>query len=265
MTIEKVVVGQHILYTGDCLEVMKQLPKESVKLIITDPPYNIGLNYGKFKDRQTKEKYFQWLKIRINQMARILTKDGSLYLINYPELNAYTMPTLDKKLIFRRWLTWHYPTNIGHSKKNWTRSQRSILFYTKSNNYTFNRNEILQPYKNLDVGKIKKRIAAGYSGRGPYDTFKLEDIAEILKEPLDLLQVNLLKNVCKDRRLEHPCQLPGDLIKVLMKASSNTGDIILDPFAGTFMVSLVAKELQRKSIGIEINSKYVKIGRGRLI
>jgi len=265
MTIQKSVIGNHILYTGDCLEIMKILPKESVDLI-TDPPYNIGLDYGhQFKDNQTKKEYFKWLRDRLNQMVRVLAKNGSLYLINYPEINAYTMPFLDKKLKFRRWLTWHYPTNIGHSKVNWTRSQRSILFYTKSNEYTFNKNDILQPYKNPDVGKIKKRIAAGNNGRGPYDLLKIEDISEILHEPLDVLQINLLKNVCQDRRLEHPCQLPGELIKIFIKASSKENDTILDPFSGTFMVSAIAEKMKRKSIGIELNPDYVKIGWERLL
>ena len=264
MKIEKHKVAGHELYTGDCLEVMKKIPSSSVKLIITDPPYNIGLNYGNYKDRKNTREYFIWLKERLNQMARLLTNDGSLYLINYPELNARTIPILDKKLIFRRWLTWHYPTNIGHSKNNWTRSQRSILFYTKSLDNVFNKNDIVQPYKNPEVTKVKKRILAGSKGRTPYDCLVQEDLSEILNEPLDVIRTNLLKNVSKDRMKNHPCQLPKPLIKVLMLASSNKNDIVLDPFAGTFMVSLVAMELNRHSIGIEINPRFVKMGMERL-
>lgn len=199
-------------------------------------------------------------------MARVLTDDGSLYLINYPEVNAYCMPLLDQTgLIFRRWLTWHYPSNIGHSKTNYTRTQRSILFYTKSMKNTFNKDAIVQPYKNPDVGKIKKLIAEGKKGRTPYDGLEEKDLFEIFNEEMpDFLNFNLLKNVSKDREEKHPCQLPLPLLKVFVKASSNKGDIVLDCYAGTFTTNKAAKDLGRKSIGIEIDKKYVSFGFNRL-
>lgn len=81
---------------------------------------------------------------------------------------------------------------------------------------------------------------------------------------IDVYDFNLLKNVCRNRQKGHPCQLPLGLIKLLIKVSSNPGDKVLDPFAGTFMVSLVAKQLKRKSIGIETDPDFVKIGIKRL-
>jgi len=77
---------------------------------------------------------------------------------------------------------------------------------------------------------------------------------------IDVYDFNLLKNVCKERQSGHPCQLPLGLIKLLIKVSSRIGDKVLDPFAGTFMVSLAAKQLNRKSVGIEINPDFVKMG-----
>lgn len=268
------VIGNHFIFTGDALRVLKQIPDKSVKVVITDPPYNIGLKYNSYNDRKKWNQYYEDLGNVLNEISRVLQDDGSLYLINYPEINARTLPYLDSaKLIFRRWLTWHYPTNIGHSKKNYTRSQRSILFCTKTDKYTFNKDAIVQPYKNPNVGKIKKLIKSGKKGRTPYDTLSMEDLFEIEKvQNPDVININLLKNVSKfragsqDKKAQdhHPCQLPLPLLEVFVKASSNEGDIILDCFAGTFTTSLAAKQLGRKSIGIELDPEYTKLGVERL-
>jgi len=277
-------VGKHFLFSSDALKILNQIPDNSIKLVITDPPYNIGLSYNTFKDKKPWKDYYKDLVDRLREIIRILTDDGSLYLVNYPELNARILPILEEELgfVFKRWLTWHYPSNIGHSKTNFTRSQRSILFMTKTKDNLFNKEAIVQPYKNPEVGKIKKLIEAGKLGRTPYDGLELKDLQEIIgtKEfnkdiESDFLNINLLKNVCKDRavdkrdipkdeKIKHPCQLPLSLLKVFIKASSNKNDIILDAYAGTFTTSLAAKQLGRNSIGIEIDPDYVRLGINRL-
>ncbi|MFH1917732.1 MAG: DNA methyltransferase [Nanoarchaeota archaeon] len=261
----------HIVLQGDCLKEMGKLPPESVDLIFTDPPYNRNIKYIKkdFIDRKKKVDYLNWMKERLIEMSRLLKPTGSIYLMNYPEWNARLLPFLEDELglILRRWIVWNYPTNIGHSKKNWTRSHRSILFLTKGKNYTFNRKEILQPYKNPDVGKIKRRIEAGHKGRGAYDAIEMKDIFEIFRlhrQPEDAITMNLLKNVRKERKTWHFCQLPPELIEVFIKVSSNKGDVVLDPFAGTFTTAMVAKKLGRKTTSIELSKRYVNWGKSRL-
>jgi len=258
----------HLLVNGDSLIVLKKMLDESIDLIITDPPYNVGLDYGKYSnDKKKKEEYYQWCKIWLRECSRVLNKNGSFYLISYPEINARLLPFIEDelKLKFRRWITWHYPTNIGHSKKNFTRSQRSILFFTKTNNYTFNREHIIQHYKNPEVKKIKERIKNGSKGRTSYDLLRFLDLIELSKGMIDVLDINLLKNVSKDRfNKKHPCQLPLELLRIFVRVSSNKNDVLLDPFAGTFTLSAVAKELNRNSIGIEINPDYIKLGLRRL-
>ena len=258
----------HIFIRGDSLKILKKIPRNSIDLIITDPPYNVGLDYGQYyKDRKDRSAYFEECKIWLKECARILSNTGSFYLISYPEINARLLPFIEDelKLKFRRWITWHYPTNIGHSKKNFTRSQRSILFFTKTDDYTFNRQNIIQHYKNPEVKKIKDRIENGSKGRASYDLLRFLDLIELSKGMIDVLDINLLKNISKDRfNKKHPCQLPLALLRILVKVSSNEGDILLDPFAGTFTLSAVAAELKRNSVGIEINPNYVKLGLKRL-
>lgn len=259
---------EHKILQGDCLKVLETIPENSIDLIITDPPYNVGLNYDKktFTDRKKLPEYVEWLKERLRMCTKVLKEGGTMYLINYPELNARILPFLEDemKLTLRRWIVWNYPTNIGHSKTNWTRSHRSILFLIKGKNYTFNRQEIIQHYKNPEVKKIKERIAKGDKGRNSYDVIRFIDLIELQEGMIDVIEENLSKNVTKDRIKGHPCQLPTPLLELLTKVSSKEGDIVLDPFAGTFSLSAVAKRLNRKSIGIEISPQYCKIGEERL-
>ncbi|TRZ54891.1 site-specific DNA-methyltransferase [archaeon] len=239
---------EHKCIVDDSLEVMKKIPSESIDLIITDPPFNIGKDYGGvYKDNKSSDEYIEWCKTWLLECIRLLKKDGSLYLFNYPENNAFLLPFLQEKMVFKRWMTWHYPTNIGHSKSNFTRTQHSILFFAKTKNHKFNKKEIAEPYKNPTDKRIQERLKNGSNGKTPYDVF----------------QFNLVKNVSKDKT-SHPCQIPVHLLKIFIKASSNVGDWIMDPFAGSFSTCAAAKELNRNSIGIDINPKYVEIGKQRL-
>lgn len=239
---------EHKCITGDSLEIMGKIPSESIDLIITDPPFNIGKDYGGvYKDKKKFDEYIEWCKEWLLECIRLLKKDGSLYLFNYPENNAYLLPFLQQHMVFKRWMTWHYPTNTGHSKTNFTRTQHSILFFTKTKEHKFNRMDVAEPYKNPTDKRIQERLKNGSNGRTPYDVF----------------QFNLVKNVSKDKT-PHPCQIPVPLLKIFIKASSNEGDIVLDPFAGSFSTCVASKELNRNSIGIDINPKYVEIGKQRL-
>ncbi|MDP2925206.1 MAG: DNA methyltransferase [Nanoarchaeota archaeon] len=238
----------HIIICGDSLIELKKLSDESIDLIVTDPPFNIGKNYGKYKDNLNKEEYIEWCKKWLIECIRVIKQGSALYLFNYPENNAYLVPFLDQHLTFKRWMTWHYPVNTGMSPTNFTRSQHSILFYVKGEKpHTFNKKEIAVPYKNPTDKRIKELVKNGSPGRMPYDVFHF----------------NIVKNVSRDKT-PHPCQIPKDLIKIFIKASSNPGHIILDPFGGSFTTAAAAKELDRKSISIEINPEYCKIGRDRL-
>lgn len=260
--------SNHFLVNGDSTAIENILREKCVDLIVTDPPYNINLDYGPyFKDSKKREEYIDWCFGWLRQTVATLKDDGSLYLISYPEINARLLPFLEDelKLKFRRWLTWHYPSNIGHAKRNFTRSQRSVLFFTKSDKYVFNRTPIIQHYKNPTVSKIKQRILNGSRGRVSYDVIRFLDLIELSRGMIDVLDINLLKNTAKDRfNKQHPCQLPLGLLRILVQASSRKGDTLLDPFAGTFTLSAVAASLGRNSVGIEINPRYVKLGVRRL-
>jgi len=238
----------HKIILGDCIKELKKLKKESVDLIVTDPPFNIGKKYNSFVDKKSKKEYLNWCTIWLKECIRVLKNGGALYLFNYPENNAYLMHFLDEHLTFKRWMTWHYPTNTGMSPTNFTRTQHSILFYIKGNKpKVFNKKDIAEPYRNPTDKRIKKLIENGSKGKTPYDVFHF----------------NIVKNVSKDKT-PHPCQIPVPLLEIFIKASSNKKDLVLDPFGGSFSTAIACKKLDRNSISIEIDKKYCKIGENRL-
>lgn len=211
------------IHNIDCIKGLKLLKENSVDLIVTDPPYNIGVDYGKFKDKQ--KDYIKWCVKWLNECARVLKENGSLYTINYPRTNSRILIAFNK-LIHRNWIVWHYPTNIGHSKKNFTPSQRVILFYTKGNKFKFN----------LEEGEVIQ----------------------------DLLHFNLVKNTSKEKVSGFPNQIPEKLISLLIELSSNKNDLVVDPFMGSGTVAAVCKKLNRNFIGFEIDPINVKLGNNRI-
>ena len=220
------------LIIGDCII---ELPKiKNVGLIITDPPYNIGWKYGsKVNDRKKdyNEWCLQWAELCFNSLKR----DGVLCIINYPENNNLLYADLIRRgYNFIQQLIWKYSTNIGQSKRKYTKSYRTILIFSKSKEYIFNPKK--QQYKNPTDKRIIERIKQGFSPTH-YDVF----------------DINLCKNVSKSKKNIGINQLPNELIDMLIKSYSNSGDIILDPFVGNGTVINRAEILKRNSIGIDIN------------
>ena len=215
------------IYNSDAIKFMQRLPENSIDLIITDPPYNLGFDYGKYKDNLTNEEYFKWCSKWLRYCYRILKENGSIYVIHYPEQASRLMILMsDLGLQFQNWITWHYNSNIGVSPKNFTRSQRTILFFTKSSRFKFN----------LKEGEIV----------------------------LDYLEYQLVKNVSKEKIEGSPNQIPLKLISLLIDLSSNKNDIVFDPFIGSGTTAVASANLKRKYLGCDQNLDYVKIAYERI-
>lgn len=219
---------------GDCIEVLKKTPIK-YDLILTDPPYNIGWKYSD-KVNDNKKDYNEWCLEWAELAISKLKDNGIIAIINYPENNNILYTDLIRKgYNFVQELIWNYPTNVGHSKNKYTRNYRTIIIFSKTNNYTFN--AIKQPYKNPTDKRIAKRIAEGYTGTNHYATF----------------EINMCKNVSKDKKNNGINQLPRELVETLIKTFTDEGDFVCDPFVGNGTVIDIAEELQRDSIGIDIN------------
>ena len=233
---------------GDVLEELPIINKETpvgkdwdFDLILTDPPYNIGWKYSDKVD-DNKVNYDEWCLEWAELCIDNLRKNGVLAIINYPENNNRLYTDLVRRgYNFVQELIWNYPTNVGQSNKKYTRNFRTIIIFSKSKEYTFN--SIKQEYKNPTDKRIKERIKNGFSPNH-YSTFN----------------INLCKNVSKDKKKNGINQLPRELVEMLIKTYSNEGDTVLDPFVGNGTVMNLADEMGRDAVGIDINNYSVSGG-----
>lgn len=252
--IEEYLNGEHAIFWGDAINVLKKkLPDNSVDLIFADPPYNIGKKFANNVDRWPNDlEYAKWCYKWIDLCINKLKRTGSFYVMT----STQCMPLLDiylrerMKILSR--IVWHYDSSGVQAKKYYGSMYEPILFCVKNDAvYTFNTTEIMIEAK---TGAKRKLIDYRKSIPTVYNSQKVP--GNVWYFPRVRYRM--------DEYEEHPTQKPEALLERIIKASSNPGDLVLDPFSGTFTTSSVAKRLGRRSIGIEIEKTYVKIGLRRV-
>lgn len=236
------------VYFGDVMELLRQLPDQSVDMIYSDPDYNVGVKYGDKSYSVSFDKYIEWYIELCRESLRVLKDDGNMFLINYPKQNAHLrVKYLDDVCYEVLDYSWIYNSNIGHSPKRFTTAHRSILHCRKTENNRFYKNNVAVPYQNPTDKRIRKNLANGSPGRMPYDWFYFD----------------LVKNVSKEKTF-HACQIPQELAEMLIKASTMPGDTVLIHFGGSGSEIDVCQRLNRNFIAAEIDSKYYKMIMDRL-
>jgi site-specific DNA-methyltransferase (adenine-specific) len=234
---------------GDCLEVMKKIPDNSVDVTFADPPFNLKKKYNSYYDKHEVAEYLSWCRKWLNEMIRITKPTGSIFVHNIPKWLIYFGSYLNEIAIFRHWIAWDaMGSPLG---KTLLPNHYGILYYVKCDKFKF-----------YDIRMLHKRcrgchyILQDYGGKkdqmhkfGPLVSDVWTDIHRIRH---------------KKRRDEHPCQLPLHLLERLLLMGSDEGDIILDPFIGTGTTAIAAKKLGRRFIGIDIDSKYVDMTNRKL-
>jgi len=245
--------GTHKVILGDVLEVLNKLPDSSIDLIFADPPYNIGKIFnGHVEKWKTEENYLEWCYQWIGMCISKLKPNGSLYVMTATQFMPFFDIFLRKKLHILSRIVWSYDSSGVQAKKYYGSMYEPILFCVKDkDNYTFNSNNILVEAK---TGAKRKLI----DYRKPIPT-----VYNSHKVPGNVWDIPRVR-YRMDEYENHPTQKPVALLERIIKASSNEGDWVMDPFSGTFTTCYVAQELGRKSIGIELQANYVKIGLRRL-
>jgi adenine-specific DNA-methyltransferase len=244
---------KHKIIYADALEALKTLPDNSVDLIFADPPYNIGKNFnGKIEKWDTEESYLEWCYEWLDLCVQKLKPNGSFYVMTATQFMPYFDIHLRKKITILSRLVWSYDSSGVQAKKYYGSMYEPILFCVKDkNNYTFNTNDILVEAK---TGAKRKLIDYRKAVPTVYNSEKV---------PGNVWEFSRVRYRMEEYE-NHPTQKPISLLERIIKASSNEGDLVLDPFSGTFTTCYVAKELNRNSIGIELQDEYVKIGLRRL-
>jgi len=229
------------VYLGDCIEIMKTLPDESVDLVFADPPFNIGIKYDVHNDNMSYEDYYNWSKEWIKETYRLLKNSGSIYIAIGDEFAGEINIILKQTgFYFRNWIIWYY-TFGQNQRKKFNRAHTHILYFTKNREiFTFNDRDIRIPSARQLIYKDKRANPLG-------------------KIPDDVWQFSRVCGTFKERIGKHPCQMPEDLLELIIKASSNEGDLVLDPFGGTGTTASVAKRLKRNFITMEISEEYYNL------
>ena len=238
------------IFQGDCLELFKSIPDDSIDMTFADPPFNLKKKYTNYKDNLELQEYLTWCKNWITEMVRVTKPTGSIFLHNIPKWLTYYTTFLNQMAFFRHWIAWEAPT--APMGKTLQPSHYGILFYTKeakdSKIY-----EIRHPHKR---DRKQGHLWKDYGGKkglihpfGPLVSDVWTDIHRI--------RHNL-------RRDEHPCQLPLHLLERIVLMTTDEGDIVLDPFSGTGTTAIAAKSLGRNYIGFELDPEYVIISEKKL-
>ena len=269
---------------GDALSGLKKLPDESCDVIVVDPPYNIGKDFGNNVDKRELSEYVAWCKEWINESIRIMKPSGTMFIYGFSEILAYLSVEISIK---KRWLIWHYTNKNVASLNFWQRSHEAIICAWKDKP-VFNKDEIREPYTegflNGAAGKVRKGTTGRFSKNGtetvyrahargalPRDVIKIPALAGgagmierwfLCKTCQDVFEPRKLKEHSKHKVIKHPTQKPLELSrKLILSAMPKKNGIVLVPFVGTGSECVAAKELGQHYIGFEINPDYIKIAK----
>ena len=235
---------------GDCLEVMKNFPDNSVDITFADPPFNLGKKYNGYIDEKGFKEYLNWCKRWIYEMVRITKPTGSIFVHNIPKWLTHYANFLNEIAYFKHWVAWDAPT--APMGKSLQPSHYGILYYVKdlkkSKFY-----EVRYPHKRCrKCGYLLKDYGGKKARLHPFGPLVSDVWTDIHR---------IKHNKYRD---EHPCQLPIHILERLILMSTDENDIVLDPFVGTGTTVIAAKRLGRRLIGIDIDEKYVNITKNKL-
>ncbi|MDA0255301.1 MAG: site-specific DNA-methyltransferase [Planctomycetota bacterium] len=244
---------------GDCLELLGRIPADSVHLAFADPPFNIGYDYDSYDDHRTAADYLAWSRQWMEGVLRVLRPDGTFWLAIGDEYAAElkVMATRELGLTCRSWVVWYYTFGV-HCKYKFARSHAHLFHFVKdSEDFTFNVDAIRVPSARELVYADKR---ANSAGRLPDDTWILrpQDLPDGFTADGDTWYFPRVCGTFKERSGWHGCQMPEQLLGRIIRASSNEGDTVLDPFAGSGTTLAVAKKLGRRYLGCELSEAYAE-------
>ena len=244
------------LMQGDCLERMKEIPDGSVDMVLTSPPYNIGKEY---EQKKSLDIYLDWQKNCISEAVRVVGEKGCIcwQIGNYVDSGEifpldffFYQIFKDFGLILRNRIVWTFGHGL-HCKNRFSGRYETILWFTKTNDYTFNLDDVRvpskYPMKKHYKGPKKGQLSGNPLGKNPSDVWEIPNVKHNHPE-----------------KTAHPCQFPQSLCNRMILASSNEGDTVLDPFMGSGTTGVACVNANRNFIGIELDEDYFQIAQSRI-
>ncbi len=253
------------LHPGDCLERFRDVEDASIDLVFADPPFNIGYDYDVYDDRRSAGQYLDWTKQWGREVVRVLRPTGAFWLAIGDEFAAELKCIFHRELglSLRSWVIWYYTFGV-HCSRKFSRSHAHLFYFTKDpNRYTFNDEAIRVPSARQLVYADRR---ADPKGRLPDDTWILrpQDVPDGFPPDGDTWYFPRVCGTFKERAGWHGCQMPEQLLGRIIRACSNPGDVVLDPFGGSGTTLVVAKKLERRYLGFELSPEYAAQIQARL-
>lgn len=240
------------LFQGNAIDWLVSLETESADLIFADPPYNI--KKAEWDNFETQEKYIEWSMKWIEQAARVLKANGTMYVCGFSEILADIKHPAMKLFKSCRWIVWHYKNkaNLGN---DWGRSHESLLHLRKTHKIKLNIDDIRIPYgaHTLKYPVHPQARTSQYdNGRKPKNIWTPHPKGA---KPKDVIDIPTTCNGMNEST-PHPTQKPEELVRKFVLASSNKGDTVIDPFSGSGTTLVVAEQLGRKWLGCDLDPQY---------
>lgn len=245
------------LIRGDCIEGLARIEAGTIDLAFADPPFNIGYEYDVYDDRRAAEHYLDWSRDWGREVVRVLKPDGTFWLAIGDEYAAELKVIFHRELglTLRSWVVWYYTFGVNCTRK-FSRSHAHLLYFVKDQEcFTFNAEEIRVPSARQLIYADKR---AHPRGRLPDDTWILrpQDVPAGFTADQDTWYVSRVCGTFKERAGWHGCQMPEQVLGRIIRACSDPGDLVLDPFAGSGTTLAVAKKLKRRYLGFELSAEY---------
>ena len=240
---------------GDAFEILHKLPDNTFDLLFADPPYNLTKTFGKEDFKQTSsDEYEAWLDSWLRLCVALLKPTASVYICGDWRSSAAIQRTGSRYFKLRNRITWEREKGRG-AKANWKNSAEDIWYFTVSDEFTFN----------IDEVKMRRKVIAPYTENGrPKDWQKNGDGSFRDTHPSNIWTDISVPFWSMPENTDHPTQKPEKLLAKILLASTNADDIVLDPFAGSGTTAVTAKKLGRRFTAIESDEKYCLLAAKRL-
>ncbi len=240
------------IFNEDVLSGIDKIENNSIDLILTDPPYCLGKDYGNDSDKKPADEYLKWTYKWIDLVLPKLKESGSFYIFLSWQYSPEIFVYLKKQLKMINEIIWDRRVpSMGGSTRKFSSVHDNIGFFVKNNNYYFNIDDIRIPY---DEETKKARTRSIFVGK---------KWLEIGYNPKDLWSVSRIHAQAPERE-KHPTQKPLEVIERMVKASSPKNGVVLDPFMGTGTTAIACLANNRHYVGFEINKNYYKIIENRI-
>lgn len=259
----------------DALTFMKELPANSVSLVVTSPPYNIGKEY---ETRKSLQAYLNEMSPIIQEIYRVLTPKGSVcwevgnYISEDKHKEVYPLDVYyyelfkQNKFILRNRIIWHFEHGL-QCQNRFSGRYESILWFTKTDDYTFNLDSVRVPSKypgkKSFKGTNKGKLSGNPKGKNPSDLWQATVNRLVGDWEAEIWDIPNVKSNHPEKTI-HPCQFPIELVERCVLALTNENDVVLDPFAGVGSTLIAALKNGRRAYGTELQQEYIDKGLERI-